>query len=126
MVLAAATRDKLVISADDLAIANKMVTDLEGDMPAVFSKIGRTDLSVQTERLVSYVKQKGAISVTEVYRYVHAYFPSNREFIDVIDGCIRSGQMRHEQRQGEMWLIAAGPEPMAKVIELPKAAAGGE
>lgn len=121
MVLAASTRDQLVITSDDLQTANRMVTDLEEDMPAVFSKIGRTDLSMQTERLVNYVNGKGAATIAEVYRYVHAYFPSSKEFADVVDGCCKSGQMHMEQRGDGMWLIAH-KTPTATVIELPKAA----
>jgi hypothetical protein len=125
MVLSASTRDKLIITAEDLAVANKMVTDLEADMPAVFSKIGRSDLSLQTERLVSYVMQKGSVSVADTYRYVHAYFPSNREFMDVVEGCCKSGQMHLEQRGDGMFLVAHRvDQSVAQVIELPKAAAG--
>ena len=50
MILAASCRDDLVITEEDLKTSNDMVTTLEADMPRVFGKIGRTDISVQAER----------------------------------------------------------------------------
>lgn len=106
MVLSAATKDRLVITADDLSVANKMVTDLEEDMPGVFGKIGRTDLSVQTERFISYVDRMKTVEVSEAYRFIHAYFPSYQEFEDVLQGCLRSNQIRMEQRGSKMMLFS--------------------
>jgi Protein of unknown function (DUF3987) len=109
MVLAASRSDELVISRDDLQTANVMMTDLEADMPGVFAKIGRTNDSVHTDRFLNYLQTKGAVPYVEAYRFIHAYFPSGREFADMLEGCIRSGQVRMEQRAGnEMWLISAG------------------
>ncbi|MFM9587710.1 hypothetical protein, partial [Streptomyces caniscabiei] len=52
MILAASQRDELRIEKDDLIIAAKMVTDLERDMQKIFSRIGRTNQSVQAERFI--------------------------------------------------------------------------
>ena len=72
---------------DDLQTANDMVTALEEAMPKVFGKIGRTDVSLQTDRFLSYVSKRGArSSYTEAYRFIHAYFPSNKEFEDMLAG----------------------------------------
>jgi hypothetical protein len=105
MILAASQRDELVISADDLQTANAMVTDLEADMPGVFSKIGRTDVSLQTDRFLSYLSKHREVKYVEAYRFIHAYFPSSREFEDMLAGLIRSGQVRLEQRGQTQWLV---------------------
>ncbi len=106
MILAAACHDKRVITAENLAVANAMVTDLESDMPMVFGKIGRTDMSLQTDRFLTYVRKRGRVSYVEAYRFIHSYFPSSREFEDMLAGCIRSGQIAMVQEGQTMWLRA--------------------
>lgn len=106
MVLAASQRDEREIVEDDLKVANQMVTDLEQDMPLVFSKIGRTDASLQTDRLLSMIARKGKVEYKEAYRYIHAYFPAFRDYEDVLNGCIRSGYISLVSEQGGMYLVA--------------------
>jgi hypothetical protein len=93
MVMAAATRSELVISDEILATANQMVTDLELDMPRVFSKIGRTETSVQAERFVGFVKKRKIVSYAEAYRFIYAYFPDLKDFSGICQGAITSGQI---------------------------------
>jgi len=97
MVLAASQRDELVITAEDLATANAMVSDLEKDMPKVFSKIGRTEESVQAERFVKYIQSRGAVPYEEAYRHSHLAFPNMRDFEGILAGTIRAGYVRMTQ-----------------------------
>lgn len=107
MILAASQRDELLITADDLETANEMVTDLERQMPQVFNKIGRSEVSFHAERLLNYIRKRGGrIPWTEAYRYVHANFPSEREFKDVVSGLIESGQLALVQDKNVMYLSA--------------------
>ena len=106
MIMAAARHDNLVIDDEDLKTANQMVTDLEADMPFVFGKIGRTDLSLQMDRFLNYVRKKGKVSYVEAYRFVHAYFPSSKEFEDMLAGCIRAGHLTMVQEGTGYWLHA--------------------
>lgn len=91
MVLAAAQRDQLVIEADDLILAERMLADLETDMPKVFSRIGRTEQSIQAERFIGFVKQRGSVRYEEAYQMIHTYFPDFRDFEGIVSGAIRSG-----------------------------------
>lgn len=93
MVIAASSSDSMCITEEHLDIAHTMVTDLEPDMRFVFSRVGRSDVSLYTERLVGFVHSKGqgGVPYAEAYRYVHSYFPSLRDFEDVLAGCLRSG-----------------------------------
>lgn len=112
MILAAAESSKLVITAQHLALANQMVTDLEPDMQFVFSKIGKSEDAVYAERLISYVCKRGGCPYREAYRYVHAYFPKIQDFEAVVTGLVRSGYLVLKQSQGEMWVYpgaAAAP-----------------
>ena len=94
LVLAASQRDELVITDGDLAVANAMVSDLEKDMPKVFSKIGRTDQSVQAERFVKYIQSHKIVPYQEAYRYVHLAFPDVRDFEGIVAGAIRAGYVK--------------------------------
>lgn len=93
MVWAAAQRDSLIITAEDLQLANTMLEDLETDMPKVFSRIGRSEESLQSERFIAFVEKKGAIPYEEAYRTIHAYFPDFRDFEGILNGAVRSGQL---------------------------------
>ena len=91
MVLAAATKDELVLSVEDLTAANTMVSDLELDMPQVFSRIGKSEQALQAERLINYVRGKGAIPYEEAYRFLHAHFPSEKDMEGVVAGAMKAG-----------------------------------
>jgi hypothetical protein len=100
MLLAASKRDELYITRADLEIANLMVTDLEFEMINVFKKIGRSDLSLAGDRLLSYIKLRGDCPYAEAYRYIHAQFPAFRDFEDVLKGLIQAGYLTLIQTGG--------------------------
>lgn len=91
MVLAASESDKQVITAEMLALANTLVTELEEDMPRVFAKIGRSEASVQAERLLGFIKKRGELPYEDAYRFIHAYFPDASDFEGIVQGLVRSG-----------------------------------
>lgn len=91
MILSAATKDAMTITEEDLFLANKMVTELEADMPKVFARIGRTEESVQAERLLQYITRRGECGYQDCYRYIHAFFPDNKDFEGIITGLIQAG-----------------------------------
>jgi hypothetical protein len=104
MVLAAAESDRLVITAEHLAIANQMVTDLEPDMQFVFSKIGKSEDAVYAERLIWYVVKRGGCPYQEAYRFVHAHFPKMQDFDAIMTGSIRSGYLVLKAKGSDTWL----------------------
>lgn len=112
MVLAASTSDDLLITRDHLTLAETMVTDLEPDMQFVFSKIGKSANSIYAEKLVQFVQTRGVVPYHEAYRYVHTYFPSMRDFEDILAGCIRAGYLKYNdaKRTLEPGLIALKSE----------------
>ncbi len=105
MILAAAESPRLVITAEHLAIAHQMVTDLEPDMQFVFAKIGKSDDAVYAERLIWYVSKREGCPYAEAYRFVHAHFPKMQDFEAVITGAVRSGYLILKQQGSEMWLF---------------------
>lgn len=112
MVLAAAQRDELIISVDDLVLANKMISDLEIDMPKVFSKIGRSEDSIQAERFVQLIQRMGAMDYASAYRHVHLHFPSLRDFEGMVNGAVRAGLIRITNTAGTMVLEPARPNSL--------------
>lgn len=107
MVLSASRGDSLVIEEEDLKLANVMLEDIEQDMHKVFSRMGRTDDSMQAERFIEFVRKKAAIPYEEAYKMIHVYFPDFRDFEGILAGAIRSGQLRLDLRGDGMWLVAA-------------------
>lgn len=108
MVLAASESDTLLITPQHLQVAETMITDLEGDMQFVFSKIGKSDSALYTERLIWFVHQRGKVPYLEAYRHVHSYFPSMRDFEDILAGCVRAGFLRLETVAGVAMVFAVG------------------
>lgn len=96
MIIAASCRDQLVIEANDLALANKMVSDLEEDMQKVFAKIGRTDESVQAENLIRYITTHGPMPFETAYRFIHLKFPDLKDFEGILLGALKAGLIKQE------------------------------
>ena len=93
MVMSVSRGDSLVITEDDLKLAEAMLLDIETDMPRVFAHIGRTEDSLQAARFIDFINKKGNIAYDEAYRMIHAHFPDFRDFEGIVAGAVRSGQV---------------------------------
>lgn len=93
MVLSAAYKDELTITKEDLQVADKMLTAIEGCLDKVFAQIGRTEESVQAERFINLIHRRGKIPYEEAYQLVHMHFPDMRDYEGILMGAIRSGQI---------------------------------
>lgn len=119
MVLSASRSDRLIITEEDLQLANTMLEDLEADMHRVFNRIGRTEDSMQAERFIDFVKRKGTISYHEAYKMIHVYFPDFRDFEGILRGAIQSGQVEMLSGANGLTLRArpsGGPAPPSPPI----------
>jgi len=109
MVLSASRGADLIITAEDLQLANRMLEDVEKDMPKVFSRIGRTEDSMQAERFIDFVRRRGTIPYAQAYHMIHVYFPNFKDFEGIVQGAIQSGQLQLIiGTNGEMLLSPAG------------------
>ena len=97
MILAAAQRDEMAITKADLQKAEELVSELEGDMPRVFTLIGRTNTSLHVDRVIDFIKRRGQVEYSAAYRYVHSHFPDIREFESVIRGAVQAGYLQMTQ-----------------------------
>lgn len=93
MVVSASHSDDLVISLDDLQLANTMLEDLEVDMPKVFSRIGRTEMSLLAEKIAGTVKRRGTMPYEDVYRLIQTAFPDARDIEGIMQGLLRAGHI---------------------------------
>lgn len=105
MVLSAAEDNSLTITAEHLALANQMITDLEPDMQFVFSKIGKSDESIYAERIIWYVKSRQGCDYREALRFAYAHFPKIHDLEDIFAGAIKAGYIKLQQRGDAMWLV---------------------
>jgi hypothetical protein len=106
MVLAAGRRDELVIEAEDLHMANKMVTDLEVDMPSVFAKIGKSDASTVADRFIAFVKRRGVIPYGEGIKWFYSYYPDGKDLEGMVSGVLRAGHLAVKNIAGELFIEA--------------------
>lgn len=109
MILAAAQRDELVVTREDLETAVQMITDLEPDMHRVFEKIGMKEDAVQVDRLLQLVTKRGRMPYTEVYKWMQRYFPHKSDIEDVLAAAVNSGQVHITNTGGSFYLVAGKP-----------------
>lgn len=108
MILSVAKRDDLVITREELEMADKMLKELEPDMEKVFSHIGKTEESLNAEVLLSFVRNNPEIPYAKAYQHVFSLFPNAGNFEGVLSGLIRSGQVELSNREDGMWLKSVG------------------
>ena len=121
MILSASRKDELSVEVEDLQLAEQLLLSVEGTLDKVFSRIGRSEESLQVDRFISVITRRGRVPYEEAYRLVHAYFPDFREFEGVCNGAIRSGQVRVVFGQdGKAFLVPANPPVLSADNPPPK------
>ena len=113
MILAASRGDSLIIDAEDVQLAERMLSDLEEDLDKIFAGIGRSNESLQAERFIQYVISRGEVSYEEAYKQVHNYFPDFKVFEGIAAGALRSNLLILEAKNGGFFWK---PGPAAKHI----------
>lgn len=93
MVLAISERDDCIITLKDLTLAETMLNSTEEKTKYVFSKIGRTEDSLQADKLLTLIATKGGVSYKEFYRMSQFYFPNAKDLEGVLQSFIRGGQL---------------------------------
>lgn len=107
MILSASEGSSLLITPEHLATASTMITDLEPEMSMVFNQIGKSEASAYVDKLIWFVEAKGKVEYQEAYRYVHSYFPSIRDFEDLMLGAVKAGFIRVTHEGSRTYLLSA-------------------
>lgn len=108
LIVAASQRDDLIITRDDLILSNTMLESVETDLEKVFSRIGKSEASLQADRFITYVKKRGECTYEDAYHMIHSHFPDFRDFEGILSGAIRSGQINLLQMGDRFMLKYAG------------------
>lgn len=91
MIIAAAKRDEMIIEREDMIEAKEALDEIEGLMPAVFSLIGRTELSLQVDQILAFIHAQKEIDYQTIYRRFHRFFPDEKEFNSAMNGIVQAG-----------------------------------
>ena len=105
MILALAKRDELVIEASDLQQADQVVTALEGDMPKVYSLIGRSGRGRLTDEVFRVVHSHGAIDKPILFQELRGTF-SATEIEEGLKGCYEADLISIRQIEGRTILVS--------------------
>ena len=113
IVLAAAQRDELTITKNDLFIANQMTTGLEVSMQKVFQSIGVGDSSRLVNEILAYVRAYKEISQQKLWRHMMPIM-SAKEFEDAGAAAVKAGYMRIRQIGCELFYCAVKQKEINK------------
>ena len=91
-------------------LANVMVTDLEKDMPKVFDRIGRSEVSVHANEILGWLRlqPEHTARYSDLYRKFFPYFPNGREFGEIFGGLLTSNQITQ---------LGIGADAMVTLVE---------
>lgn len=94
MCLSASKDDSLTITRAILERAVALVSELETQMPQVYSKIGMTEGANASLQIIAFLdRYEGRAPFSLLYRYMHKYFPKVEEFEELLLGMIAAGMI---------------------------------
>lgn len=93
MVIAAAQRDDLVITQQDLEDANAIITDLEVDMQHVFSSIGVSQAAKISTEILALIRNHGKISVQDLWKLCFNT-TAQKDFAEGVKGVVDAGYVK--------------------------------
>jgi hypothetical protein len=105
MVLAASRRDSLVVMMEDLVDADEMLQQTEADLLRVFARIGQSEASMQSDRLVLQIQRAGRLSYNEVYRTLRSAFPDARDSSAIVEGLVKAGLIAIQSTPKGLYLV---------------------
>ena len=95
-----------MIEIGDLILADEMLGLVEKDLGKVFSRIGKSEASMNVDRFVNFVRSRKVVEYEEAYRMIQSSFPDFREFEGVLAGALRAGYVALEQHGNKMFLVS--------------------
>lgn len=111
MVISASQKNELIIDAETLQVAEKVLSQAEIEMNNVFKHVGSTPEGMAIHEVVAIVTATGGIGLQELYQHFMGKFTAER-FSLVIESCIISGQIRKVQKGDTMMLYPTTIKPV--------------
>jgi hypothetical protein len=91
MILSASQGDSMLITLADLQRAEGVISELEKNMPMVYSKIGMTRESTATEQIIAFLERYGGKApFTLLFQFMHKTFPKVEDFETILYGMIQA------------------------------------
>lgn len=112
MVIAASQRNELVITKEDLALCDTVVTALEEMMPQVFADIGRTPAARGITELLNYIRARKKISSHEAQQFVMG-FMTQRDLQMAVMTLSEAGYINTIQEGNTLYYAARRETPSA-------------
>ncbi|HEX6824749.1 MAG TPA: DUF3987 domain-containing protein [Nitrospiraceae bacterium] len=110
MVLSASRRGDLIISRRELEDAASILSEVEGEVPQVFTALSTTVEMEKAGDIVTIILTRKRIRRTELYQmFFHKM--SSKEFGEAISSAIDAGYIRQSQSGTTVWLEALLPVP---------------
>lgn len=111
MVLAVSQGPALVIDRPLLERAMLLITELEGNMPKVYNKIGMTQDSQASVQIIALLERYGGeADWTIVYAYMHRHYPQPELLEKIILGMVEAQMIRIEKASAKIFLLKRDPK----------------
>ena len=95
MCLSVSQREDLIIDKPTLERSVTLLSELETEMPKVYSRIGMNQESAAGLQVLAYIRRSTTpVEFTELYRYMHRFFPNAKEFNDVLESLVKAGMLK--------------------------------
>jgi len=104
MVVCAAQRNDLSITAEDLEFSADAISALEQDMPKVFQRIGQDKITKGTTDIVEYVRAHGRVSKNDLFKHFVRTLSFN-DFEASLRGATQAGFIHYQQQGNEQYLV---------------------
>lgn len=106
MVFAAAKRNDLVVTADDLKEAEGAITGLEPTMAKVFSSVGVAQAAKQNNAVLTLIKNHRKITNTALWRLCHSNMKM-QDYKEAIEAAVAAGYVtKHRPAEGTDWELS--------------------
>lgn len=109
MCLSASQGDSLVIDRPTLERAVALISELEQQMPLVYSKIGLSAGANAAEQVAAFLERyDGTAPFILLYRYMHKLFPNPDDFDNLLSGMINAGYITIDRAARTISLVRPG------------------
>ncbi len=108
MALSASRDNSRVIQVDDIKLAYMFLTEQEPGFQKIFSRLGRSEDSVNAEVILDYIKEAGMMKAIDSVNYARKAFPHINDYDSILQTLIRSGNVEITQIQNDVWLKYVG------------------
>ena len=116
MVLAASRGPEMWLAKKDLERAEREISLLEPNIPAVFGQMNREGISAHMATILAVVHNHGSITKTALYRQFITKI-GVRTFEEAVDGLLQSGLIRLSGSAAGILVTFAGEEVVKRVLE---------